>query len=789
MRILRKNIILLLIIAAGLSACNISNHLSKNQYLLTKNKVDITEKKARLELDEINSLIEQHPNQSLFGIARVKMWLYMWTDHPDRSKFASWINKTLGEKPVIFDTRLAETSETQISSYLNNIGYFNNIVSFNKRLNKRQNKVDIDYIIDLSTPYSIRKISYLIPDPEIKYLILKNNSYSLLDTGQVYNAYTFEEERNRLANILKNEGYYAFNKEYVYFEVDTTIGHNQLDVTVNISNRQMQGSVPDEVTEAAHKRFLINDIYINTDYNPLAAQERKSDTLLVNLPRDDDRNKFLPYYFIYRDQFRIKPQAITQSIFLEPGQLFVLQDVQKSYKRLNNIRLFKYANIQFHEIERNSTDTSKFDYLDCNIQLSRAKLQSYTIEAEGTNTGGDLGIGFNLVYQNKNIFRGAEILSVRTKFAMEVQRLSSVEKETDDKTFLFFNTMETGGEISLYFPRFLIPVRHTTFSKYFKPKTTLTTGINYQRRPKYERYITNLSFGYDWSASEFKEHIFLPFDISLVKVFPTPAFDTILDNLKDERLKNQFTDHLIMAMSYSYVFNNQDINKLKNFTYFRGNIETAGNMLNAMDQVIQAPRNEEGYYTLLNIRYAQYIRTDLDFRYYFILNENNTIATRAIFGVGIPYGNSDALPFEKGFYGGGANGMRAWEFRSLGPGAYVSDDANFDRMGDMKIEANIEYRFPIYKFFKSALFVDAGNVWLLNDNQSFPEGNFKFNSFLSEIAMDAGLGLRFDFGFFIFRIDGAVPLRNPALPKGDRWSFNEISFRRINWNFGIGYPF
>lgn len=242
-------------------------------------------------------------------------------------------------------------------------------------------------------------------------------------------------------------------------------------------------------------------------------------------------------------------------------------------------------------------------------------------------------------------------------------------------------------------------------------------------------------------------------------------------------------------MKYSYIYNNQEINKLKNFIYFRGNIETSGNILNAIDQFVKAPKNEEGYYTLFNIRYAQYIRLDVDLRYYVLLSENRRVAIRGIFGIGVPYGNSEDLPFEKGFYGGGANGMRGWRFRSLGPGTYVNDDTDFDRMGDLKLEGNIEYRFPIYKFFKSAIFIDAGNIWLLNTDDSFPGGKFEFDDFIEEIAMDAGIGLRFDFGFFVFRIDGALPIRNPALPAGERWTFNRIELERINWNIGIGYPF
>ncbi len=783
-----KNIILLSLLALLAGGCNISKHLNDTQYLLSKNKIKFEEKPGELDVEEAKTLIRQQPNSSLFGIARVKMWIYLWTDHEGRSKFTKWINEKLGEKPVIFDKQLADASQSQIERYLNNVGYFDSKVAYKRKFkNKRENKVTVNYDIDLKTPYKINKVEYEIPDQDIRFYVLYNKDKSLLKEGRNFNAYTLEEERDRISNLLKNNGYFEFNKEYIYFEVDSTIGNHKLDVVINISNVKVQEKYSDSTKYVNHQKYYINKIFINTDYNPLTQRTIPYDS--THLRIDGRNNETIPYNFIYQDKMKIRPQAVTQSIFIEPGRFFILNDVQRTYRRLNDIRLFKYAHIQFNHIPDQDSMPGARKYINCNIQLSRAKIQSYTVEAEGTNTGGNLGIGGNLTYQNKNIFRGAEILSVRLRGSMEVQKLSSVENENQDKNFLFFNTLETGVEVGLYFPRFLVPVRQTIFPKYFKPKTTITTGINYQRRPKYDRYITNLSFGYDWTESATKKHILFPLDINLVKVLPTPEFDSILNTLEDQRLKNQFTDHLILAAKYSFIYNNQQVNKLKNFLYFRGNLETSGNILQLTDQLINAPRNENGNYTLFNIRYAQYIRTDIDLRYYFVLSEESRIATRLLMGIGIPYGNSDALPFEKGFYGGGANGMRAWKFRALGPGSYLNADTDFDRMGDMKLEINAEYRFPIYSFFKGALFVDAGNVWLLDRDPTFPGGEFQFSSFAREIAIGGGIGLRFDFGFFIFRIDGAVPFRDPAQPRGERWVLDNIDFNLVNWNFGIGYPF
>ena len=269
-------------------------------------------------------------------------------------------------------------------------------------------------------------------------------------------------------------------------------------------------------------------------------------------------------------------------------------------------------------------------------------------------------------------------------------------------------------------------------------------------------------------------------------MYPTPEFTRELEEIDDSRLKNQYTDHLITALQYSFIFNNQDIKKVKDFIYFRSDIETSGNLFYLFNNLLDSETDSAGIYTITGIRYAQYARLETDFRYYWMVSRTNQVVFRLLSGVGIPYGNSDALPFEKGFYLGGANSMRAWIYRGLGPGAFANPGINIDQMGDIVLETNIEYRFPIYSFFKGAVFIDAGNVWLLNANENFPEAEFRINTFYKQIALDAGVGFRFDFKFFIFRVDFAVRMRDPSKPPGDRWVGDKgIWF----WNFGIGYPF
>jgi hypothetical protein len=275
-----------------------------------------------------------------------------------------------------------------------------------------------------------------------------------------------------------------------------------------------------------------------------------------------------------------------------------------------------------------------------------------------------------------------------------------------------------------------------------------------------------------------------------VSIFPDSAFIRKIIELNDPRLTNQYSDHFIMIMKYSYIFNNQQRGKNKNFKYFRWNIESGGNLLEMIKNLSNAPKNEDGYYTVMNIPYAQYVRSDIEFRHYFALSTQNRLVARALLGVGVPYGNSPSLPFEKGFYVGGANGMRGWEYRDLGPGSFRdSSGAYFERMGDITFGANLEYRFPVYSFLKGAVFMDFGNIWLLYSSTTFPGGKFSFDKFLGEIAVDGGLGARLDFDFFIFRIDAAIALKDPSYPTGERWQFNHLQLKQVIWNFGIGYPF
>jgi len=414
----------------------------------------------------------------------------------------------------------------------------------------------------------------------------------------------------------------------------------------------------------------------------------------------------------------------------------------------------------------------------------------YNIAAEATNSAGNLGVAGNISYQNRNLFRGAEIFNIKLNCALEVQKIFGDETADEVIDQLPFNTVETGVELNVELPRFLIPISPEKFPKYFRPKTTIKTGLNFQQRADYTRYILNSSFGYEWKESESKKHILTPIEISSIKIEPDSSFLEIINSIKDKRIQLSYNDHLSMALRYSFIFNNQKVNKLLNFSYFRGNFESSGNLLRLASKVINMQQDEMGSYKIFKIRYSQYIKADADYRFYNIVNQHSSLVYRFTLGLAVPYGNIDIMPFDKSFYAGGANGLRAWKLYDLGPGGYSDTaTAKFYKTGDVHLETNVEYRFDIYKYLKGALFLDAGNVWLREKNIQYPNAEFQFNDFYKEIAIGCGVGTRLDFSFFIIRLDAAIPLRDPRRVHELRWVYDEMKLTKVNFNIGIGYPF
>ena len=758
-----------------LTSCSTTRRLKENQYLLLKNDIKITNPNKTISASDLAGLLQQKPNKKFVGVFPFKLWL-------------NSIFKKTGELPRVVDNELISESKKQMTQFLNNSGFYNSKITHEIILKgKKKNKNIIKYEITLSEPYRIKNFEFVTDDDSLLVLIPNDYRNVYLKTGEIFNTFKLDEERDLITNFLRDNGYFMFTKDYIFFEADSALMNREVNLTLKIKKfTSSPGLTNDSLVATNHPVFYIRSISVNPDFVPFSNDTLISDTLLQEEYYKRRKKKEL-YKFIYTPPLKIKPKVISRSIFLENDRKYNNTDAKQTYQKLNGLRIFKYTDINFTPSDYGFSKDPKRKYLDCSVNLTRNPVHSYSIETQGTNSGGDLGVGGYLVYQNKNLFRGADIFSIKLKGALEAQS-QGLNANIEQNKYWIFNTLEAGIEANLYIPKFLAPVSEELFSRYFRPKTLISVGYNLQDRIDYDRIISNITFGYEWSQSKFKNQILYPIDINVVKVSTTPEFDSLLAE-QSERYRTQYTDHLILGLKYSYIFNNQELNKIKDFYYFRLNFESAGNLLDLVANATGQTEKIEDYETVFGIRYSQYAKTNFDFRYYFVIDRKNSVAIRSFTGIAVPYGNSTDIPFEKGYFGGGANGMRAWPLRYLGPGAYT-DTKRIERVGDIMIEGNIEYRFAIYKVFTGALFYDVGNVWLLKENETFPGGEFNFDNFIGQLAMDIGFGIRLDFNYFIFRVDVAQKLRDPALPVSDRWVIGSGGdWFKVAWNLGIGYPF
>ncbi len=784
MKVSNRHIALALgILAIFLSSCGPSR-LTLEGNRLKKNIIKADDRK--IETADLTGYLQQTPNKKFLGL-NLYTWIYKQSYKGKERKYKDWFRRKFGEQPVIVDKGRIDATARDMKLYLNNIGYFESGV--NMRIDTvRRNKANVHYSITAGRPYTLRNVSYQIRDDTLARLVDHILPQSLLKAGFNYNAYTLDDERSRITEMLRNNGYYYFSRDFIRYEIDSNLGSHQMDLRMLIdNNRRIYPGTLDSVVESNHKRYRINQVFIEPHFDPLRPVGSGQDTLVYYQLDRKQRDTVDRYSFIYPGTLKIKPAVLAQSIYFETGKFYRLRDVTQTNSQLSRMGINRLVNISFAE-SANPVMPLPPDqgFMDTRIMITNAPVNSFSIETDVTNSAGDPGIAGSLVIQNKNLFRGAELFRIRLRGATELQR-SAKEAE---KQFLFFNTVEAGVEVSLHVPKFLIPFSQMRFPKYFRPRTSFSLSYLYQLEPDYIRHLTNGSFGYNWEPDLQKHHEIFPLELTSVKIFPDDSSDfyRYINETSDPWLKEQYSDHFIISSRYAYIFSNQQLNRSIDFIYLNYQVETGGNLIQLIRKTTDAP-TEDGKYTIFKMPYAQYLRQEFDFRYYHYILSENTLVLRGYAGLGIPYGNSKAMPYERAFPAGGSNDLRGWIFRRLGPGSYASDSIDFDRTGDIKLMGNVEYRFPIYKIFKGAVFSDLGNIWLLRESDQFPGGEFSFGRFYKEIAIDAGLGFRFDFDFFIIRLDVATQIRDPYMPPGERWIFNPDMKSNVVWNLGIGYPF
>ncbi len=772
-----KNLVLSILLPVVLAAvsCSPVRYVPEGDYLLTRNRVELEkEGNGQVNKDDIKSYISQQPNRRFLGV-RFGLMIYNLSGPDERKRINRWLRK-VGEPPVILDTSEVGRSLTQIRNYVRSRGYFDAVVDDSIEYRPKQ-RAAVWYGIRTGRPYVIRRITYVVKDSSVRDLVLADTLHAAIHPGKVFNVDDLENERSHLEKVFRDSGYYAFLKDYVTFEVDTTVGDHLLDISVIVGYALRQ--TPDQgLEEVPHPRYRIRNVYFFVDYDPQKAIGQQQAYF-----KDLDTARVKGYYFVSKeDSNYLKKKVILQSSYIFPGQIYNQEDVELTRRHLAGLNVYKFVNVYFSEVP--GGDTSGLRPLDCHVQLSPVKQQAYTIEMEGTNSSGNMGVALSFNYLHRNLFHGAENFNIGIK-----QSLEALAQEKHGLKRI----VGTDLNASLVFGKFLGPFfNKEQFVKKYAPKTTIGMTFNYQRRPDYTRTIFTTHLGYSWRSSQNVSQVLSPLSLNSVKLpYIDSAFLEQLDTTT--YMAYSYRDVFISAASYSYIYNTGTLNRMSNHFFLRINAEAAGNMLYAGYRAAGAATDSSGSYRIFGLNFAQYFKTDIDIRYTNVINKVSSMTYRFFAGVAVPYLNSRAVPFEKQYYAGGANGLRAWQVRSLGPGSYREENSNFyNQTADMKLEWNVEYRFRMFWILEGALFTDMGNIWAISRQDDRPGALFRFNKFLDDIAIGSGLGLRFDFDFFIFRTDLGVKMRDPGMPDGNKW----VPFgRRFSWRrdltlqIGIGYPF
>ena len=754
-----------------LGSCKSTKYIPDEAHLLKSYKVKVDNE--HVDSKELDSYIKPKPNKHILG-TKFYLGLYNLSGEKD-SGWNRWLRK-IGEAPVLYDDYETERNDKQLGLYMRNKGYYHAEVSDSVRLKKK--KAMVSYDIAAGIPYILKSFNYQYEDTALRSLLAPDTVNSLLKAGDLFDVDAMQAERARIETYMRNRGYYNFNREYVYYEVDSSLNTHQVDLTIGVK-KFILPSDEGYYLVIPHRKYRIEEVYIYPGFDPKKA-------IADNKAYIDGLTTFEYNEFVFRHEEKLKadPGVLSQSIFIMPGEDYDAEKVKQTYKHLSSLRIYKLVNIVFEE--KNPGDPYMHDYypLVCHIQLSPNTLQSYTVELEGTNSAGNLGIGGNLNYTHRNLFGGAENFTTRLSGAVETIR------EIDQQGF--GNMIELGLESRVTFPKFLLPFKTEQFIRKYNPKTSTSIRFNYQRRPDYTRAMFQTTFGYNWTGGDFITHIINPLSLNYVKMLD--AADEFLEDIKDTYLEFSFEDRLILGVNYSFIYTNQDIQKSRDFVFFRTNLESAGLLLKGVAKAIGTERDSLGRHIMFGNAFAQYVKGDVEFRYFKIMNDQTNLVYRIFMGAAYPYKNSITIPYEKQYFTGGANGIRAWQVRNLGPGSYnVHNEPNApkwpNQTADVKIEGNIEYRFDLFWLLEGALFVDGGNIWSLNQDDGRPGSVFEWNRFYKEFALGAGFGLRMDFSFFVFRFDLGMKVRDPAQPEGSRWVFMNNAYNRPQFNMAIGYPF
>ena len=756
------------LLALLLSACSTTKYVPEGSYLLDKVTVEVEDN--TVNSGDLSNYLRQRPNFKAFGLFRIYLGVYNLSGR-DTTKKINRKLREIGEQPVIYDPFLTFQSEKELQKYMKTKGYMHAEVSSSTR-QRREKKMEVKYTIKPNQPYKIRNIeNTFASDSRIDSLLQGRYGYSqtLLKKGDLFDIDVLDSERQRITTFLRRRGFYKFNKEYIAFSADSSVGDHEVDLKILLKPYKEVLADGTEV-EKEHPLYTVRNINITT-YNGSTINASNSgplDTLVYN-----DRITIFS-----NGRPLLKPRNLEEDLRIIPGMIYSDFLMERTYSRFNSLGILRQSNIRFEDLHNGKNE------LDCDIVLYSGKPQSFSFDIEGTNSNGDLGFAANLGYAHKNIFRGSEVFEVKAKYAQEAYSgISDIFHQY---------VLDLGGEMSLNFPRFIFPFVSTNFKRWVEAHTEFKINYNYQVRPDtYERTTISTGMKYLLNRRRFYKYTIDLINLNYVKISTSPTFDSVYSADRYSVLRESYSSHFVMSTGFSYSYDNHLSNAL-NKKYYRFSIETAGNILQGVNSILGRKKNEEGQYEVGDIPYAQYVKGEFDFAYNYAFDQRNHLVGHINVGLAYPYGNASVVPFEKRFFGGGANGVRGWSVRTLGPGNYYSENLNdfVKQTGDVKLLMNLEYRAKLFWKIEAAVFVDAGNIWTIKDYESQPNGQFKFNRFFKQIALAYGAGIRFDFSYFLIRFDLGLKAYNPSRQKNEQWRFKGLNWKDdCAFHFAIGHPF
>ena len=752
-----------------MTGCSATRHVPEGNLLLDNVEIDVEGDKD-VSSSELYNYLRQTPNHRVLGFWKLQLGTYNLSGNDTTKWYNRWVRR-MGQPPVLYQQTLTDASARQLQLAMINRGYLGAQVEVDTMMRPDKKKIDVNYRIVTGEPHRISAINYEIPDTSVAQVIMSDSARFTVRKGDKFDRDNLDAERTLITRRLRDHGYYAFNKDYITYSADTAEMSHDVILTMTVKPPQRPAGADTRADSLAiHSLYRIGRVIFITDIDRTRAEL--------------DTVHYKNVEILYGPDRYLTPGTLEEKCFLVPGQLYNTHSVDRTYESLARLGILKSINIELVPEAATADTTATADrLLDVYILLSRNKKQSITLDVEGTNSEGDLGFGVGATYQHRNLARGSQLFTARLR--MNYESLSGSFNGLINDRYT-----EYAGEVGITFPRFEFPFAPLSMRQRFNVTSELAISGNYQERPEYTRIISGAAWKYKWvNRTNTRRHEFDLIDINYVYL-PERTND-FLDAIAPDNplLRYSYEDHFIMSMGYRYYNSNKRIPSavgrtrgIQPMVYtIRASAETAGNLLYLGSRIL-AHRPDDGVYEVFNTRFSQYVKGEVDYALTRNFDHRHSLAFHVGAGIGFPYGNSRVLPFEKRFYAGGANGVRGWGVRTLGPGSYNSHNSVtyfMNQCGDIRFDMSVEYRAKLFWVLEGGAF----------NYENQPGGMFHFDTFWKQIAWSYGIGLRMDFNYFLLRLDLGIKAYNPAEGQ-ERWPLLHFDWHRNTAvHFSVGYPF